>query len=575
VPARTVGLAAANLPWLCPRTDNLVALADRPETLPQRARLDPALAVLLLRLSPSRSTPEDWTAEELASPRLPSWVLAHLKRPACGIIPWQSHAWKQLWHWALRAAQLAAAAARASRLVSPSQAYYAALLAPLGWYAVAVIDPLALGDVLHDPLARQSSRQRQQATWGMDHAAIARRLAVRWNLPQWLTQVVGRLHLPTAGDPEPPEHQDQPYLLALVQWSWRELERSDPNASALGLTSEFDTTLLTNRVIVPEGTSLLQSTSGGDTAQSLGKDDWESSQDGISEDSGDRSVQDNPYQIPLLVPLLRQALGHRHRENNGVLTRLEQEVDRLCDTLEYVGRQASRQLHEAKLAALAQFAAGAAHEINNPLAIITTCIQNLLRKETDAERRDAYQVILKQSQRIADLLREVMTFARPPRPQRAPVALTELLLTARREIQEVLRASTIQLDIQAEEADVWLHIDARQVQQALGAVLRNALEAARDGWVRIRTEISPAWVHLLIEDSGPGLSPAVAEHAFDPFYSGREAGRGRGLGLPLAWRLLRQNQGDLRYEPLPETPGRFRISLPRCSDPPVLLRQSA
>ena len=576
MPARMVGLAAADLPWLCPRTDNLVALADKPETLPQRARLDPALAVLLLRLSPSRPTPEDWTAEELASPRLPSWVLAYLQRPACGIIPWQSRAWKQLWRWALQAARLAVTAARQSRLVSPSQAYYAALLAPLGWYAVAVIDPLALGDVLHDPLARQSSRQRQHATWGMDHAAIARRLAARWNLPHWLTQVVGRLHLPTITDAEPSEHEELPHLSALVQWSWRELERSDPNASALGLTPELDTTLMSDRVIAPEGTSLPQSTSQGDTtAPSFGNDDREASQDEITEDSGDPSVLDNPYQMPLLLPLLRQALGHRHRENNGVLTRLEQEVDRLCDTLEHVGRQASRQLHEAKLAALAQFAAGAAHEINNPLAIITTCTQNLLRKETDAERRDAYQLILKQSQRIADLLKEVMTFARPPRPQRAPVALTELLLAARREIQEVLRASTVQLDIQAEEADVWLHIDARQVQQALGAVLRNALEAARDGWVRIRTEISPAWVHILIEDSGPGLSPTGAEHAFDPFYSGREAGRGRGLGLPLAWRLLRQNQGDLRYEPLPETPGRFRISLPRCSDPPVLLRQSA
>jgi signal transduction histidine kinase len=228
------------------------------------------------------------------------------------------------------------------------------------------------------------------------------------------------------------------------------------------------------------------------------------------------------------------------------------------------------------LAALAEFAAGAAHEINNPLAIITAQVQNLLRKETDTQRREAFQVILKQSQRIADLLKDVMTFARPPRPQRSPVPLTELLLALRRELHEVLQTSQVRLEIQADDPALWLNIDIKQVLQGLGAVLRNAVEAAAaGGWVRLRVEATPAWLHILVEDSGPGLSPAAAEHAFDPFYSGREAGRGRGLGLPLAWRLLQQNEGDLRYEPLPETPGRFRISLPRCVDPPALLRQSA
>jgi signal transduction histidine kinase len=408
----------------------------------------------------------------------------------------------------------------------------------------------------------------------MDHAAIARRLAIRWNLPPWLTQVVGRLHLPIVTDVESSESQDLPYLSALVQWSWRELERSDSSISALGLTPESDTKVLTNTFLSTEVTPFPLPAPADATSRFSGKDDAESSQDEMSQDK-DGDGLDDPYRVPLLLPLLRQALGHRHQENAGVIARLEQEVDQLHDTLERMGRQAATRLQEAKLAALAQFAAGAAHEINNPLAIITTHIQNLLRKETDEQRRGAFQVVLKQSQRIADLLRDVMTFARPPRPQRAPVALTELLLAVRREMQEVLRTSQVHLEIQVDEGDLWLHVDARQVQQALGAVLRNALEAAGDGWVRIRLEASPAWVHILIEDSGPGLSPSVAEHAFDPFYSGREAGRGRGLGLPVAWRLLRQNQGDLRYEPLPETPGRFRISLPRCPDPPVLLRQSA
>lgn len=571
-----VGVAAANLPWLCPRTDNLIALADRPEILPQRARLDPALAVLLVRLAPDHSSPEDWTAAELASPRLPACVLAYLQRPACGVLPWSSHAWKRLWQWACQAAGYAAAAARQSRRVIASQAYFAALLAPLGWYAVATIDPLALGDVLHDPQARYAPRLRQQVTWGLDHAAIARRLAIRWNLPAWLTQLVGKLHLPFSPASQFGERDEQPPLVPLVLWAWRKVERSDPTAEALGLTPEADTQLLAHSFTSAAGTSFDPSALADGTTQPSGADDSESSQSEIPECLAAGSVEDDPYRVPLLLPLLRQAVGHRQQQGTSVIARFEKELDQLHTVLERTGRQTMSQLQQAKLAALAEFAAGAAHEINNPLAIITTQVQNLLRKEADAQRREAFHVILKQSQRIADLLKEVMTFARPPHPQRNPVPLTELLLTLRREVQEVLRTTQVRLEIQADDPTVWLNIDFNQVKQALGAVLRNAVEAAATaGWVRLGIETSPAWVHILVEDSGPGLSPSVAKHAFDPFYSGRQAGRGRGLGLPLAWRLLRQNEGDLRYEPLPETPGRFRVSLPRCADPPALLRQSA
>lgn len=576
MPGMAVGMAAANLPWLCPRTDNLIALADKPETLPQRAKLDPALALLLLRLAPSLSFPQNWTVAELASPRLPAWVLAYLQRPACGVLPWSSHAWQRLWQWACQAARQAAAAARQSRRVPPSQAYFAAFLAPLGWYAVAAVDPLALGDVLHDPQARQAPRPRQQVTWGLDHAAIARRLALRWNLPPWLSKIVGKLHLPSSFASQNAENGEVPPLVPLVQRAWREVEQSDPAAAALGLTPAVDIEVGTIASSSTDKATFGPNALAEDATRLSDSDDGESSQ---SENPGcltADSTSADPYRVPLLLPLLRQAVGHRQQQGAAVIARFEEEVDQLHAALERSSRQAALQLQQAKLAALAEFAAGAAHEINNPLAIITAQVQNLLRKEGDAQHREAFQVILKQSQRIADLLKEVMTFARPPRPQRSPVPLTELLLALRREMHEVLDAAQVRLEVHADDPTLWLNVDVRQVQQALGAVLRNAVEAAgAGGWVRLRVEASPAWLHILVEDSGPGLSPTAAEHAFDPFYSGREAGRGRGMGLPLAWRLLQQNEGDLRYEPLPETPGRFRISLPRCVDPPALLRQSA
>jgi len=81
-------------------------------------------------------------------------------------------------------------------------------------------------------------------------------------------------------------------------------------------------------------------------------------------------------------------------------------------------------------------------------------------------------------------------------------------------------------------------------------------------------------VCLVVEDGGPGLSPEVAAHAFDPFYCGRPAGRGRGLGLPTAWRLARQNGGDLRHEP-GDGPTRFVFTYPRSGEAAFPVRDAA
>jgi signal transduction histidine kinase len=72
-------------------------------------------------------------------------------------------------------------------------------------------------------------------------------------------------------------------------------------------------------------------------------------------------------------------------------------------------------------------------------------------------------------------------------------------------------------------------------------------------------------VDLVVEDNGTGPAPVQREHLFDPFYSGRHAGRGRGLGLPTAWRLAREHGGDVRFECRAGGPTRFVLSLPRGS----------
>ena len=91
---------------------------------------------------------------------------------------------------------------------------------------------------------------------------------------------------------------------------------------------------------------------------------------------------------------------------------------------------------------------------------------------------------------------------------------------------------------------------------ALTSLLRNAVEAApEDGWARVTVEHAGESLRVVVEDSGVGPTTAQQVHMFDPFYSGRSAGRGRGLGLPAAWRLAREQGGDVAFDPTPDSPG--------------------
>ena len=113
-------------------------------------------------------------------------------------------------------------------------------------------------------------------------------------------------------------------------------------------------------------------------------------------------------------------------------------------------------------------------------------------------------------------------------------------------------------------AALTLLVDPGQIRTALAGLLRNAIEAApAGGWASLRVQRdSRAGVTLIVEDSGPGPTAADCEHLFDPFYSGRKAGRGRGLGLPTAWQLARQHGGDVRFDATTNIPTRFLLNLP-------------
>jgi two-component system, NtrC family, sensor kinase len=286
----------------------------------------------------------------------------------------------------------------------------------------------------------------------------------------------------------------------------------------------------------------------------------------------------DPHRVPLVRNLLRMAAESRRRNGPALVARLEEQIDNLHRVAADLGDQAGDRLRQAKLSGLAELAAGAGHEINNPLAIISGNAQRLLRTEADTERGDSLRSIVRQSHRIAGILRDLMHFARPPRPEARPFPVSELLQGVREDLSQLATERCVRLELDGVPAGVWLEGDPKQLRHALGAVVRNAIEAAGTGGHAIMSCPVPAAdteVTVTVEDSGSGLSLEASQHAFDPFYCGRSAGRGRGLGLPTAWQLIRQNGGDLRLVSPVEPPTRFILTLRRAVGHELLALRSA
>ena len=225
---------------------------------------------------------------------------------------------------------------------------------------------------------------------------------------------------------------------------------------------------------------------------------------------------------------------------------------------------------EARLEAMRELAYGAGHEINNPLANIATRAQALLLDEADPERRRRLSTIVDQSFRARDMIGGLMLFARPPKPRREPVDVGKIVASTIEAVRGQVATRGVRLEYSPLPAPLDIFVDRLQIEEAIRVVLVNALEAvAAGGRVVLEVIRRPAgtagWCEVAVADDGRGMSFDTARRAFDPFFSGREAGRGAGLGLSKAWRLIELNGGSILLASRPGQGTRVTIRLPEAS----------
>ncbi len=214
-------------------------------------------------------------------------------------------------------------------------------------------------------------------------------------------------------------------------------------------------------------------------------------------------------------------------------------------------------LKAERLAAAGTFASGVAHEVNNPLASISSLVQSLVPDETLVERRQMLHTILAQITRISRTLKDLLNFARPVPGEHRALDLNETITETLRLIAYNKRFAGIRIEPALAPGLAPVFADSNGIQQVLLNLVFNAADAIQHdgGIIRVTTEYQhpvrgdgAGRVRIRVSDNGVGIQPENLERVFEPFFTTKPAGAGAGLGLSLCQRIILNNNGTIGVE---------------------------
>ncbi len=226
----------------------------------------------------------------------------------------------------------------------------------------------------------------------------------------------------------------------------------------------------------------------------------------------------------------------------------------------------ARLMESDRLAAVGELVAGVAHEVNNPLSSISAFAQLLLRDGgLTAAQRDSIEVIKSETLRAAQVVKDLLAFARRSEPQREPLDLNSVLSrTLRlRGYQLTSNKVNVETDLAAELPAVVG--DARQLQQVCLNLVTNAIQAMATlggGTLFVSTRRDGVHVVLDMRDTGPGIPEAARIHIFEPFFTTKGEGEGTGLGLSVSYGIITAHGGRIEVANTSNAGSTFRVTLP-------------
>jgi PAS domain S-box-containing protein len=230
--------------------------------------------------------------------------------------------------------------------------------------------------------------------------------------------------------------------------------------------------------------------------------------------------------------------------------------------------------HTEKLASIGNLAAGVAHEINNPLAVMLGFTDLLLeRAQPGTADYDDLKVIAESGKNARKIVENLLGFARVTEGLEDTVDVHHCVQTVSAIVKNTLMTAKVELLNEVREGLPRVCGDSREYQQVIFNLINNSVAAMKDegGTLTLSASAGEGWVHLNVSDTGPGIPDRIKAQVFDPFFTTKKVGEGTGLGLSLCYGIVTKYGGEMSFtstsrDDKPDEPSgtTFTVSMPVC-----------
>lgn len=255
-------------------------------------------------------------------------------------------------------------------------------------------------------------------------------------------------------------------------------------------------------------------------------------------------------------------------------------MNRMCEDL---SRETTRRVaaldqlrHAERLSTVGQLASGIAHELGTPLNVVLgrAMMNTTGNGNSPKEVAENSRIIVEQTERMSNIIRQLLDFARRGTAAKAPVDVREVVRRLLCLLEPLANEAHVSLDAELPEVAIAAPVDTAQIEQALTNVVINAIQATpEEGDVRMSVELTEAqppgrpelngrYVRITIRDQGPGIAEELQTRVFEPFFTTKEVGQGTGLGLPVAHGIVTDHDGWIEVESEAGRGSSFSIYLP-------------